>query len=674
MLFGLRIPLLNWSQDTFVEYEQSISAAVAKLRLALGDSADNPRFVETVAKHGYRFVASVCRITDSISIPQASAKPNQKLQGIHSRWRQIAHSWVLRTCLSALLIAGTGAIWWMWHSAKNDPSPAVPLTGLPGYEIFPSFSPEGTRVAFSWYEPGKRDPGIYVKLIGPGDPIRLTASRDGDFGPAWSPDGLTIAFLRARGADEAAVVVIPALGGPEKEIAVIRGEGREVLRSLINSPGAQAPFLAWSRDGRWLLAPECEHLGSCAIVRLSVDGSEKRRVTFPPNGHSDGTLAVSPDGRTLAFTRTAAMLSREIYKLAVSGDMAPAGNPKQLTFDSREIEGLSWTPDGKRLVFSSTRAGRLELWQMTVAPPGKPIRITAAGEEPTYVAVSREGHHLIYSHYYRDSNIWRMAISGQHTGQTVSFNASTRIESEPKYSPDGKRIAFESSRTGNEEIWISKEDGSNPVQVTWFRAWSGSPRWSPDGGRIAFDSNVAGDWNIYVADSQGGKPARLTISAKDEMRPSWSHDGKWIYYSSTRAGRSQIFKMPSNGGTETQITKNGGFAAFESADGKDLYYATVGGGLAAISLQGGSETILLKSIYWLNFAPGRHGVYFIEGSSDTARLNFLDCRTLSARSIAAIPAPLGLGGEMAVSPDEAWVLYEKIDRIGSELMLIENFR
>ncbi len=667
-----------WGQDTFVEYEQSITAAVAKLRTALGDSADNPRFVETVAKHGYRFVASVCRTTDSTPLSQVSKDPDQKLEGIRARRIPVVNSWILRTSLVILLAAGAGAIWWIWHTLKGvreGQAPATPLTSYPGYELFPSFSPEGTRVVFCWYEPGKRTPGIYVKLIGSSNPIRLTTSPYGDFAPVWSPDGRAIAFLRARGSGEAAVVVMPAMGGPDKEVATVRfGEPESLDRSLINSPGAQAPFLAWSGDGRWLLALECDPLGSCAIVRLSVDGGEKQRLTFPPNGRSDGTLAVSPDGKTLAFTRTTAMLSREIHTLALSNDMTPAGKPRQLTFDSREIEGLCWTPDDKRLVFSSTRGGRLELWQVSTALSSKPVRITAAGEQPTSVAVSREGHHLVYSHYYRDSNIWRMAINGRDVGQTASLIASTRIDSEPKYSPDGSRIAFESDRTGSEEIWVSKADGSEPVQLTSLGAWTGSPRWSPDGEKIAFDSNMAGDWNIYVVNSQGGKPVRLTMSREDEMRPSWSRDGNWIYYSSLREGRSQIFKMPSTGGSGNQFTKNGGFSAFESEDGQDVYYSIGSGGLAKAPVRGSGETVLSQSMHWLNFAPAKHGLYFVEGSARPAVLKLLDPRALSTQFVATVPAPLGLGGEIAISPDERWMLYERVDRVGSELMLIENFR
>ena len=101
---------------------------------------------------------------------------------------------------------------------------------------------------------------------------------------------------------------------------------------------------------------------------------------------------------------------------------------------------------------------------------------------------------------------------------------------------------------------------------------AGTPRWSPDGTKIAFDWNADGNWNIYVIRSSGGKPVRLTSDPASEVIPSWSRDGKWIYFASTRSGRNEVWKAPADGGDAVQVTKNGGWVAFESADGASLYY------------------------------------------------------------------------------------------------------
>ena len=101
----------------------------------------------------------------------------------------------------------------------------------------------------------------------------------------------------------------------------------------------------------------------------------------------------------------------------------------------------------------------------------------------------------------------------------------------------------------------------------------GTPRWSPDGQQIAFDSNPRGNSDIYVVKADGGRPCRLTTGNYAEVAPSWSRDGRWIYFASDQTGAWQVWKMPAEGGGAVQVTKQGGFAALESYDGKTLYYA-----------------------------------------------------------------------------------------------------
>lgn len=417
-----------------------------------------------------------------------------------------------------LFAAGMGLRWRIATSNENrvDMSlPAVPLTGNMGYEAFPTLSPEGTRVAYAWEQPGKQVPNIYVKLVGQGDPIRLTTNPRADFAPAWSPDGQWIAFLRARGPSHAAIMIIPSLGGQEREVAEI-SVGTDRMLHRWKSYEVPPPFLAWSPDARWLLTVEqtAPH-ETFSIVRVSVETGEKRTLTFPPKyTNGDGGLAVSPDGKTLAFTRGLGLFERDIYLVTLSQDLVPRGEPKRLTFDNKQVDGLAWTANGQSLIFSSERGGRLELWQMPARPGREPTRLTAAGEDPGEVVISRQGRHLVYSHPVVNWSIWRVPLRGKRPEAAQPLISSTRIEIQAKYSPDGKRIAFESNRSGHDEIWTCQADGSHPVQVTNFRAWAGSPRWSPDGQKLAFDSNAAGNWDIYVIGSQGTKPMRLTTSER----------------------------------------------------------------------------------------------------------------------------------------------------------------
>lgn len=247
------------------------------------------------------------------------------------------------------------------------------------------------------------------------------------------------------------------------------------------------------------------------------------------------------------------------------------------------------------------------------------MRLNLTDDEVTDVAISRDGRRLVYAHHIDDQNIWRASLNGQRVNEPSNFIASTRRDLQAHYSPDGKRIAFESDRSGNHEIWICKADGSEPVQLTYFgNAWSGAPVWSPDGENIAFAGNAAGNWDIYIVNSGGGKPRRLTKDGADESWPSWSRNGKWIYYFSNRGKQGQIWKMHATGGPEIQVSKNGGFQSKESVDGKDLYYDN-DEGLWKIPVAGGDEVQIAASNF---FAPAKNGIYYVADNANATHSAF----------------------------------------------------
>jgi Tol biopolymer transport system component len=99
-----------------------------------------------------------------------------------------------------------------------------------------------------------------------------------------------------------------------------------------------------------------------------------------------------------------------------------------------------------------------------------------------------------------------------------------------------------------------------------------NPRWSPDGQSIVFDSHPGGLRDLYLISPDGGAPRRLTSGPEVESEARWSRDGKWIYFASDRSGRFEVWKMPASGDAPVQVTKNGGAAAFESTDGRFLYW------------------------------------------------------------------------------------------------------
>ena len=242
----------------------------------------------------------------------------------------------------------------------------------------------------------------------------------------------------------------------------------------------------------------------------------------------------------------------------------PSGDSEPVTLSGRRTAAISCLSAGTGGCGRSAASGS-----------AMPVKVSA-GEFGNQLALSRDGRRLVYTRYSCDADIWRLELSGPGSpaGPPARLIASTWWDTCPRYSPDGRKIVFVSRRSGFWEIWICDADGSNLIQLTNFRGDNaGTPRWSPDGSRIAFDVLVDGQYDVFAMSVGGGKPRRVTDNPAQDDSPSWSRDGKWIYFASNRTGETQVWKTPAGGGEPIQVTRRGGYAAFESNDGKFLYYA-----------------------------------------------------------------------------------------------------
>jgi Tol biopolymer transport system component len=262
--------------------------------------------------------------------------------------------------------------------------------------------------------------------------------------------------------------------------------------------------------------------------------------------------------------------------------------------------------------------------------------------------------------------------------QSGPLIASTQMDQGPNYSPDGRRIAFSSDRSGNNEIWVADSDGRTATQLTHFEGpYTNNPSWSPDGKWIAFDSRPADSADIYVIPAAGGKPRNLTSDPSSDVLPSWSHDGRWIYFTSNRGpgAAEEIWKMPADGGPATQLTHHGGRRALESPDGRFVYFAPrrARTELWRIPVEGGAEEPVSNSplVPWGGWQVMADGIYFQEPPAikffrfDTGRSSLL---TKATKPMTPDTPSL------AVSPDRRWLLYDQIDTAISNVMLMENFR
>jgi eukaryotic-like serine/threonine-protein kinase len=590
----------------------------------------------------------------------------------------MGRAWLALAGLTLLAAVGAASLLLAGHS--GPPPASVPLTTYPGFEREPTFSPDGSQIAFVWDGERQDNRDIYVQVIGSGRPLRLTTDAAADFSPAWSPDGKWIAFLRRLPAARAAVIVIPAPGGPERRLG-------DVLEPNWWMAG---PYIAWTPDSRWLaIVDRAEKTNSHGLYLLAIDTGERHVLTVPPTATlSDSDPAFSPDGRSLAFAR--AHGSSDIFVLSLTSSYTPAGEAQRLTFAESWAGSPSWVvtpawPFGSRreLVYASW--GRLGLWKVN-ASGGKTERLPYGSEEGSHPAFSPVARRLAYT---RSTTVAVLARIDIATGTITQLLGSSRLDSNADISPDGQRVVFQSTRSGPGEIWTSNRDGSDAVQVTAMNApMTGGPTWSPDGSSIIFDSSKEGQFDVYVVDAQGGRPRRMTNHPGNDLAGILSRDGRWIYFGSNRSGDWQIWKMPVGGGEAVQLTWHGGFISRESFDGKWLYYlqgpaATTQ--LKRVPVDGGDEVTVIGAVLRRAFTLAPDGVYFFaeaeagrsgtevdtDTQSSAAMLCHLDFGTGKVTPIQPVgKATFGL----TRSPDGRELIFSRVLQEGSDLMLVENFR
>jgi Tol biopolymer transport system component/DNA-binding winged helix-turn-helix (wHTH) protein len=607
-------------RENFVT-DNALTRVVKEIRHTIGDDASAPRYIETVPKRGYRFIAEVEIVESEIVKPLSHLNEDkteekfdsETLADSSSSEKPLAHNAAnkknsnLKFIFVPLVLLGAVLLSvWFYKAAQNTKSfPAAgktsQVTNWSGLDSFPAISPDGNSIAYSSDRNGGFE--IFVKPLAQGArEIQVTADGAQNFQPAWSPDGQKIAFYsRKRGG----IWLVPATGGSARQ-----------LTEFGSRP-------AWSPDGKTIafqsgaltdFASNNRTLPPSALWLVSADGGEPRQLTEagnPVGGH--GAPAWSPDGKKIAFN---------------AEDMASFGfwtieiETRRLVQIARNAFDPVFAQDGKSIFYSTlNRILNVKISDATGEPESEPQQIIASEALPIrHPSLSADGKRIAYTLFRSPSHIWSVALDPQ-TGNSEAeaapmFESTSVRNTSPSFSPDGSRIAFVSYIPGTSGVlYLMDADGKNPSQTDmsmtfphWFpdceRIGSLTPpgeeikflsfnlttgkrtelmnfddaeyaRLSPDGKFVAYNSKKSGAINLWLANLENREQKQMTFDNELMGFPAWSPDGKFIAFQIKRGDSTHIAVMPREGGTPELLTNEAGqsWVYSFSPDGDKIAFA-----------------------------------------------------------------------------------------------------
>lgn len=499
-----------WGTDTTVDFDHSLGIAVNKLRDALGDSAENPRFIETLAKRGYRFIAPVKEVGQPTTlqvVPPPTAAPSVTPRS------GVLWQWVSGALACICLALGLAFV---LRPPVHTPYQVVEVTHAEHVltnetndlevESFSSSVSDGTRLYFSHMDNG--NPGLAVALAANGEVSRLhlPAEIGAPLIGALSPDGSRLIVRSHLQAEpEQPIWIVPTLGGDPLRV-----------------PNVLAHDATWMPDGQHLLIANGDDL-----TIVGTDGASVHKLVTTPG--LAFWLRWSPDGKRLRFTlRNPERQTAELWEVDADGSNLHPLLPGW-SQPASECCG-NWTPDGDYYVFQSWHSGHSEIWALRERPwyrrDSTPRQITNGPldyEAPSTTPGS--------------DRIYFIGVNAQiellhAVPKSSAFNPleqNLRAAALAEYSPDGQWVAWLNASDGS--LWRSRVDGSDRIELTVPPMRIFSMKWSPDDRQLALMAEMPDmPWKIYLLNADGGKPVPLLQENLNEADPDWSADGKSIIF------------------------------------------------------------------------------------------------------------------------------------------------
>jgi len=577
--------------------------------------------------------------------------------------------------VAAVLLAALSAALWTFRG-RQYPEPVQllsrPITAYPGEEFGPSFSPDGTQFAFAWKQPETRYFEVYTRALEGGAPKPLVAGSTAGHHPVWSPSGNQIAFVNEVNGISS-IYVVPSQGGVPREI-VSTGLTEYIL----------SPALTWSEDSQWIAYSGMDPAtGAGCIFAVAPETGLVHKLTQPKPGEKHGEPALSRDKQLLAFRIDRDGVS-SIGLVKLKAVMLPDGEARELHIPGLETTICSsplWRPASGELIFKANKGEALsQLWSLKVDANGSAISaprlIGNLGEGVMTPALSRTGKRLAFARHIANEDVNVVDLTAGSGAVSRPLLASAYRESWPRYSPDGKRIAFESDHGGFAEVWLANADGSDAFALTNFHGpVTGSPAWSPDGEQIAFDTRATGVPEVYTIRAEKGAQPRRIASGGAGFLPAWSADGRFLYFVSNRTGQSNIWRVSAEGGQAVQISQKYGFDPQPSPDGRYVYFfagRSQHAPIHRIDLTTSKEEPVVEDAMDRGISVTARGVYYLRRRPDEKAVTLRLFEPARNRDSALNVLPAFLTGGLDVSKDDRSALIEGGEYLTTDLMLVED--
>lgn len=534
-----------WPADTFVDFEHGLAAAVNKVREALGDSADNPRYIETLPKRGYRFIGKI-RPEPPVAIPVAEL---QGYRGTEVRAGPepikpedatvtVAQSGVFHlrrvaivAALLILLAAGTLA----WLRTKRFAPPAalhqslIQLTYFADSVVSPALSPDGRILAFLRSPDTFMGIGqVYAKILPDGEPVQLTHDAHVKMSPQFSPDGSTIAYTVFT-SNEFDTWTVPVLGG-EPRLMFPNTEG-----------------LTWIDSGH-LLFSEMVSGVQMAIAASTSARDQIRHIYTPPRERGMAhRSALSPDHKwvLLAEMDNGGWLPCQLVPFDGSSPSKPVGP------QGDACTYVAWSTNQAWMYFSSHAGGRFHIWRQRF-PDGEPQQVTSGATEEEGMAVAPDGASLITSVGISESTLWVRDTKGE---RQVSSEGYSEL---PKFSPDGKKlyclvyrdIASRHSSVG--ELWVTDLETGDRHRLLPDTLMSDYDV-SRDGSNVVFSApDSENHSHLWLASLDFSFPIRPYASTVNEDEPHLDSKGD-VYFRAAEGKSNFVYRMNQDGSGRVKV-------------------------------------------------------------------------------------------------------------------------